>query len=369
MTLNLVSAYGSLKGAAMNVLVVDDNPMNLDLFCHMLSMLDLPRPLPMRDAVEALAWCAQRVPDLVVVDYMMPEVDGLEFLRRFRALPSMRQVPVVMVTADTEVTVRHQALRLGANDFLTKPVNNIEFNARIGNLLALRQAQVQLAERAESLAEAVHRATAAIVAREHEAIHRLSRAAEFRDNDTGSHLLRMAAYARLIARRLGLGEAECDVICDAAPMHDIGKVGIPDAVLLKPGPLTADERAIMQRHPQIGADILAGSESSLLQAGAVIAISHHERYDGGGYPYGLVGDAIPLYGRIVAVADVFDALTTARPYKQGWELARAVEYMQAQRGGHFDPDCVDALLAELDAVVTIQRRFHDPDSQRLRSAA
>ncbi|MYM66680.1 response regulator [Pseudoduganella sp. FT55W] len=353
----------------MKVLVVDDNQMNLDLFCHMLSMLDVANALPMHDAAAALAWCGQRVPDLVVVDYMMPGMDGIEFLRHFRALPAMREVPVVMVTADTEVAVRHQALRLGANDFLTKPVNSIEFNARIGNLLALRQAQLQLAERADSLAEAVRRATAAILAREHEAIHRLSRAAEFRDNDTGSHLLRMAAYARLIASRLGLDDTECDLICDAAPMHDIGKVGIPDAVLLKPGPLTPEERAIMQRHPQIGADILADSESPLLQAGAVIAISHHERFDGGGYPHGLSGHAIPLYGRIVAVADVFDALTTARPYKTGWELGRAIAYLQEQRGGHFDPACVDALLADTDAVLAIQRRFHDPEVATMRSAA
>jgi len=207
------------------------------------------------------------------------------------------------------------------------------------------------------------------VAREHEAIHRLSRAAEFRDSDTGLHLLRMAAFARLIASRLGLNDTECDLICDAAPMHDIGKVGIPDAVLLKPGPLTPEERAIMQRHPQIGADILADSESPLLHAGAVIAISHHERFDGGGYPHGLAGQAIPLYGRIVAVADVFDALTTARPYKPGWELGRAVAYLHEQRGGHFDPACVDALLADIDAVLAIQRRFHDPDVAMMRSAA
>ncbi|MYN43321.1 response regulator [Duganella sp. FT109W] len=339
----------------MKVLVVDDNQMNLDLFCHMLSMLDDADPLPMGTAAEALAWCAYRTPDLVVVDYMMPGMDGLEFLRRFRLLPGKREVPVVMVTADTELKVRHEALRLSANDFLTKPVNSIEFNVRIGNLLALRRAQRQLAARADSLAEAVSKATAAVVAREHEAIHRLSRAAEFRDSDTGSHLQRMAAYARVIAAGLGLSVAECDLLAEAAPMHDIGKVGIPDAILLKQGALDPDERAVIQRHPQIGADILAGSESPLLQAGAVIAISHHERYDGGGYPHGLAGVAIPLFGRIVAVADVFDALTTARPYKPAWPLARALDYLRAEKGRHFDPLCVDALLAELPELLAIQQ--------------
>jgi len=344
----------------MKVLVIDDDQINLDLFCLMLTMLDMAAPVPVRHAQAALDWCADHTPDLVVVDYLMPDLDGLTFLRRFRALPGMREVPVVMVTGATEMAVRHEALRLSANDFLTKPVNGIEFNVRIGNLLALQQARQQLAQRAETLDLAVRKATADIVAREHEAIHRLSRAAEFRDADTGFHLSRMAAYSRLIAVQLGLPEAECDLVRDAAPMHDIGKVGIADAVLLKPGPLNDEERKIMQRHPQIGADILAGSESPLLQAGAVIAISHHERYDGGGYPHGLAGEAIPLYGRIIAVADVFDALTNARPYKPAWPLERAVEFLRSQKGTHFDPACVEALLHDMDAILAIQHRFHQP---------
>jgi putative two-component system response regulator len=353
----------------MNVLIVDDNLLNLNLFSHMLSMVDTAVPMPMADPAAALAWCGDHVPDLVLVDYMMPEIDGLEFLRRFRALPGMVEVPVIMVTADTEISVRHEALRLSANDFLTKPVNHTELNVRVGNLLALRRAQLQLGERADWLAQAVQKATIDIAAREREAIIRLSRAAEFRDAETGSHLLRMAAYARLVAKHLGLEQSECDLICEAAPMHDIGKVGIPDSVLLKPGPLDALEMAVMRTHPKIGADILAGSESPLLRAGAVIAISHHERYDGGGYPYGLAGEDIPLYGRIVAVADVFDALTSARPYKIGWELPRAVAHLRAGAGSHFDPRCVEALLCDMAAVLAIQQRYHDGHASGARSAA
>lgn len=352
----------------MNVLIIDDNRMNLNLFIHMLEMVDYAEPVAMTDPCAALEWCASNVPDLIVVDYMMPVMDGLEFLKRVRELPAMRDVPVVMVTAATEVAVRHEALRLSANDFLTKPVNNIEFNVRIGNLLALRKAQLQLAARADSLAEAVNQATAAVLSREREVIHRLSLAAEFRDQDTGTHLLRMAAFARLIAQSLGLSEQECDLVHEAAPMHDIGKVGIPDAVLLKPGALDADELTIMRRHPEIGASILANSDVPLLQAGAVIAISHHERYDGLGYPHGLAGDAIPLYGRIVAVADVYDALTTCRPYKARWDEQRALAYLEAERGKHFDPQCVDALLSNLDAVRQIQSQFADPEPA-LRNAA
>lgn len=352
----------------MKVLIVDDNRMNLNLFTHMLEMVDYAEPVAMTDSCEALEWCRHNTPDLVVVDYMMPEMDGLEFLKRVRTLPAMQEVPVVMVTAATEMAVRHEALRLSANDFLTKPVNNIEFNVRIGNLLALRRAQLELAARAESLAEAVEKATAAVVAREHEVIHRLSLAAEFRDQDTGTHLLRMAAFARLIAQTLGLSEQECNLIHEAAPMHDIGKVGIPDAVLLKPGALDADELAIMRRHPEIGAHILANSDVPLLQAGAVIAISHHERYDGQGYPHGLAGEAIPLYGRIVAVADVYDALTTCRPYKARWDEQRAIAYLEAERGKHFDPRCVDALLSNIETVRAIQAKFTEPEPA-LRTAA
>ncbi|MES2163750.1 MAG: HD domain-containing phosphohydrolase [Pseudomonadota bacterium] len=346
----------------MIILIVDDNQSNLNLFGHMLEMLCEAPPVTMTDPAAALAWCADNDPDLVVVDYMMPDIDGLEFLRRFRALPGKRETPLVMVTADTQSKVRHEALRLSANDFLTKPVNFVELNARVGNLLALRRAQLQLASHAARLADEVRKATASIAAREREAIYRLSRAAEFRDPETGSHLLRMAAYSELIARELGLPEDECERILTAAPMHDIGKLGIPDAILLKPGPLDSAELAIMRSHAGIGAQILADSASPLLQTGAVIAASHHERYDGSGYPQGLAGAAIPLCGRIVAVADVFDALTSARPYKDAWSFARARAAMEAGSGSHFDPACLLALFRDEAALLAIQQRYSDTHS-------
>ncbi|MYN20928.1 response regulator [Rugamonas sp. FT107W] len=356
----------------MQILIVDDNPANLELFGHMLEMLSDTPPVSMSDPGAALAWCADNDPDLVLVDYMMPEIDGLEFLRRFRALPGKEQTPLVMVTADTQNKIRHEALRLSANDFLTKPVNFIELNARVGNLLALGRAQRQLAHHAARLADEVRKATADIAAREREAIYRLSRAAEFRDPETGSHLLRMAAFSELIARNLGLPEDECERILAAAPMHDIGKLGIPDAILLKPGPLDSTELEIMRRHAQIGADILADSASPLLQAGALIAASHHERYDGSGYPRGLAGEAIPLYGRIVAAADVFDALTSARPYKPAWSFAQARSAMEAGCGSHFDPACVAALFRDEAALAAIRQRYddhHPSPQQQLKEAA
>lgn len=343
----------------MNVLIVDDDATNLALCSYLLEALPDVTPIEAADPAEALDWCRDNDPDVVLLDYMMPGMDGMQFLRGFRDLPGKDAVPVIMITADSEVGVSHQALQLSANDFLTKPVNKVELRARVSNMLTLRQAHLNQTTRADRLDEEVRRATTSLLAREEETVHRLSRAAEFRDPETGAHLLRMANYTHHIAARLGLPDSEQLLLLAAAPMHDIGKVGIPDHILLKPGRLDAEEMAIMRRHPQIGADILKDSTSPLLQAAAKIALAHHERYDGNGYPYGLKGDAIPLYARIVAVADVFDALTSARPYKPAWSLGRARAFLEENSGSHFDPACVEAFLSDWDAVLAVHALYPD----------
>ena len=337
----------------MNVLIVDDDQINLTLFSVMLKAIPDVTPIEALSPFGALEWCQSHEPDLVLVDYMMPHMDGLQFLERFRALPGKESTPVIMATADTQIEVRHRALQLSANDFLTKPVNKTELRARVTNMLALRRAQLQLASRAEWLAEEVSKATAKIVAREREAIHRLARAVEYRDPETGAHLLRMERYVRVIGANLGLPQAELDLLGEASPMHDIGKVGIPDSILLKPGQLDPEEMTIMRTHAQIGGDILEGSASPLLQVAAILALTHHEKFDGSGYPLGSKGEAIHLYGRIVAVADVFDALTTTRPYKSAWKLERAAAAIRAGSGSHFDPKCVDAFFQDWDAILAI----------------
>lgn len=342
----------------MQIVIIDDVEANLLLLRHFITQLGESHEVhAYTDALQGLAHSQAQTPDLIIVDYMMPELDGIELITRFRATPGRADIPVLMVTANDELAVRYRALEAGANDFLTKPLDKIEFRARMRNMLAMRANQKRLEDRAGWLAEEVLKATDEIVRRERETILRLSKAAEFRDPETGDHIQRMAHYAWMIAVRLGLPLEQQRLILEAAPMHDVGKVGIPDHILLKPGKLDEAEFNIMRQHPVMGHQILADSASPLLQMAAVIALSHHEKFDGSGYPLGLRGEAIPLVGRIVAVADVFDALTSARPYKQAWEMERAVDFMRAQRGAHFDPRCVDVFLERLDEIRAVRKRF------------
>jgi len=293
----------------------------------------------------------------VIVDYMMPDLDGLEFIRLMREMPGRDGVPVIMITANDQKQLRYRALDLGANDFLTKPVDKVEFLARTRNMLLVSDARKQLADRAAWLADEVRKATAEIVERERETVIRLCKAAEYRDPETGAHILRMAHYSRLIAAGIGLSVADQDLLLEAAPMHDLGKVGIADKILLKPGRLDEEEFEIMKQHAIYGYELLKGSSSRVLQAGAEIAKGHHEKYDGSGYPDGLRGTDIPIFSRIVAVADVFDALTSERPYKKAWTLEEAVDFLVAGSGKHFDPDCVRAFLNAWDDVLGIRDRF------------
>ena len=343
----------------MNIAIIDDTPLNLVLMEKLVCHLDGCTPHSFADPEPGLYWCLENEPDLIVVDYMMPGIDGIEFIRRVRDRHDRDDVPILMVTANHEKRTRYDALSAGANDFLTKPIDKHEFEPRVGNMLKLRQAHLDTRHRAEDLAREVQLATAEIWSRERETITRLARAAEFRDPETGAHIQRMARLSALIAQRLGLGVERTSDILLAAPMHDVGKLGIPDHILLKPGRLTPDELARMRMHTTIGHDILKDSASRVVQLGASIALSHHEKFDGSGYPYGLAGDQIPIEGRIVAVADVFDAITSERPYKKAWPLSEALDLLRSGRGSHFDPACVDVFFASLDAVQQILRQYGD----------
>ncbi len=354
----------------MTVLIVDDAEENIELLERQVRKAGDHLVRSFTGAAQALKWCEAGSPDLVYVDYVMPEVDGLEFLRRFRALTGHDDVPVVMLTACGEADLRQAALDAGATEFLTRPIQPLELVARTRNLLRLRAVSRKLADRTDWLQREVRNATSQMERRVREMLFSLGRAAEFRDPDTGAHIQRMANYSRLIAERLGLSAEMRDTVLLAAPMHDIGKLGIPDDILLKPGKLTPDEFEVMKRHPLHGYEMLRHSDVPVIQAGATIALTHHEKWDGSGYPNGLAGTDIPLLGRIVAVADVFDALTSARPYKPAWELERAATLLREQSGKHFDPACVQAFFAGWPQVLEIRETYRDPvdSNERLSKA-
>ncbi len=326
----------------MRVLVVEDSTINLAVLTGILARIAECTVDGFSDPIAALDACREQVFDVVLVDYMMPGIDGLGFIRRLRADPRSVHVPIVMISADGDRSLKMDAIEAGATDFLSKPVDPHELKVRVTNLLALRRAQVDLADRAQWLAREVEKATRAVLEREEETIWRLARAIEYRDGGTGGHVSRVATISRIIAEELGLETGLVRNIYRASPLHDVGKIGVPDAILNKPGRLSPDEITQMRRHVTLGGEILEGGGSELLLVAACIALTHHERWDGGGYPHGLVGAAIPIEGRITAIADVFEALCTERPYKHAWSLADARAEIVAQRGRHFDPGCVAA---------------------------
>ncbi|MDH3318275.1 MAG: response regulator [Betaproteobacteria bacterium] len=314
--------------------------------------------------VDAVVWATRHVADLVLIDYMMPDMNGIELATRLRALPGYEHVPIMMVTAHDDRKVRYDALDAGVTDFLIKPVDARECMARCRNLLTLRRQHLALEDRRRLLEGMVDDATREVRNREKETLMRLARAGEFRDEETGYHLVRMARYSRLIADTIGLERDEAESVELAAPLHDIGKIGIPDQILLKSGRLDESEAKIMRRHPLIGHEILKGSASKYVRMGSLIALGHHEKYDGTGYPNGLVGDHIALCARIVAVADVYDALTSIRPYKKAWANEQAFDFLGAQRGKHFDPQLVAAFSSVRDAVARIQEELRDPEAKQ-----
>ncbi len=315
---------------------------------------------------EALAYLAENTPDLILLDLSMPDLSGFDVAERIRSEFAMRHIPVVVLSGmnGTEVLVR--ALGESADDFIAKTADPSEIIARVQYHLKRKRVLDQLHDeqvscnnlislKSSQLALALKRLKDASL----EVIWRLTAASEYRDNETGSHIKRMSHYAAAIARRMGLKPKTVDTLLYAAPMHDIGKIGIPDSILLKTGALDRDEWTIMKRHTTIGANILKGSTIGFVRMGETIALTHHEKWDGSGYPNGVKGRRIPLVGRIVALADVFDALTTRRPYKAAFPVEQATRIIADGSGGHFDPDIVAAFFSILDTILDIKAQFQD----------
>jgi putative two-component system response regulator len=314
------------------------------------------------DPEEALRLCGERQYDLLVVDYLMPKMCGTEVIAALRQIDAYKTIPIVMITSERDSEVRLSAILAGVNDFLNKPIDAFELRARVSNLLNLRQAQVELAAHADRLQSAIENATAELIEREEEVIWRLARAIEMRDGGTGAHVSRVAVISQLIAEGLGLDEHRCRMIFLAAPLHDLGKIGIRDAVLGKPGRLTPEEMDEIREHVNFGVRLLAHGSSELIRVAAAIVGGHHEKWDGSGYPNGLKGEAIPIEGRIAAIADVFDALCSVRPYKPAWPPDRAYAEILAGSGSHFDPGCVEVFKARWPEILAVARTAATDDS-------
>lgn len=344
----------------MKILVVDDSRSSAAIITQLLSQVEACGVETCLHPVAALEACEASQFDLVLVDYMMPGMNGTEFITALRTRENYAFVPLVMITSEIDQKIRHAAFAAGATDFLNKPFDATEMQARVRNLLALRRAQTELADQARLLTSEVQAATRHLAEREEEVIWRLAKAVEYHDGTTGEHISRVATISQFIALGVGLDEEAARIVYLAAPLHDIGKIAIPDAILQKPGRLTDDEMEIMRQHVAYGSHILSGGSSDLIRIAEMIVASHHERWDGTGYPAGLAGQDIPIQGRIVAVADVFDALCSARPYKRAWSLEEAYAEIVAQSGRHFDPACVEAFKERWDDIRAVMSAQQTP---------
>jgi cyclic di-GMP phosphodiesterase len=342
------------------ILVVDDTDSHVILLRKILKGAGYLTVATTTNPEEAVDLYKEFQPDLIVLDLYMSPIDGFEILDQLKALePADSYVPALMMTALGDPDVLVKALERGARDFLNKPFERVEALTRIRNMLEVRLLHKRVRDQNRILEVNVDARTREIRETRLEVIRRLGRAAEYRDNETGMHIIRMSLAASILGRAVGLSHEQCELLLNASPMHDIGKIGIPDRILLKPGPLDPDEWAIMKRHPSIGAELLSGGSSDLMQMAETIAHCHHEKFDGSGYPRGLEGEQIPLAARIVAVCDVFDALLSKRPYKAPWTVDDALAELDKRAGSHFDPDLVTKFHAVLGDILQIHARYAD----------
>ncbi|NOY42626.1 MAG: response regulator [Planctomycetes bacterium] len=368
--------------ATARIMIVDDEPINIKVVRKYLQQLGYETFITTTESDRAIAMIRREAPDVLLLDVMMPK-NGLDILHELRQDEQTAHLPVIILTAATDRETKLRALELGATDFLAKPVDSSELAPRVRNALVVRSYQNYLAGYAERLEQAVEKRTAELAASRLDVIHCLARAAEFRDDDTGQHVLRVGRYAGIIAGELGINAKRVDLIEHAAQLHDVGKIGIPDEVLLSPNRLepeqfevmkkhcgfgkkiiqrmSDDDQARIRQHVELGAKLLDVPSSPILELASSIALTHHEWFDGNGYPLGLAGEDIPLEGRITAVADVFDALSSKRPYKPAFPLQKCFEIMESERGTHFDPMVLDAFLLRRKEIVEIQMQHIDVD--------
>lgn len=367
----LRTAETALRG---KVMIVDDEPIIVRVVQKYLRNAGYSDFATTTDSREAIRTVREQQPDLIIMDVMMPHITGLQLLEVIKGDRNLCHIPVLILTAAADENTKSEALELGATDFLTKPLKPSELAARVKNALVVKAHHDQMAAYSKRLELDVQARTAELLQSRTELIHVLARAAESRDKETGNHVLRVGRYTAIIARELGFSDTQADMLGQAAILHDVGKIGVPDSILLKPGKLDDDEFTEMKRHCEYGRNILRpihdgdadekqpglATRSPMLELAAIITLSHHEKFDGSGYPLGLSGHDIPLEGRITAVADVFDALNSRRPYKEAMPLEKSFAILEEGRGTHFDPMVLDAFFARIEEIVLTMRELADP---------
>ena len=343
-----------------NILIVDDNAANIALLENLLEDEGYEEYTSTTDPRTVLNLCQEEDFDLILLDIRMPHMTGIEVMQELgKHLPGSQYLPILVLTAQLDKETRSQALSLGAKDFLTKPFQHWEALLRIRNLLEMRYHFKQQISRGDVLEKEVAERTKEIRSIQLQIVRRLGMAGEFRDNETGAHVIRMSRISEIIARGAGLDEKTCELILHSSTMHDVGKIGIPDNILLKPGKFTEEEWQIMKSHTEIGTQIIGDYPADIFWMGSTIARCHHEKWDGSGYPAGLKGEDIPIAARIAAISDVFDALLSSRPYKDPWPLDKALDVIKESSGSHFDPDLVDVFFNSLDEIIEIREAFPD----------
>lgn len=347
------------------ILLVDDQMTNILLLESILQNAGYTKIYSTQDPSQVVSLVKELNPDLICLDIRMPQINGFQVMGQLKTIQNDTYLPILVLTSEEDRETRLRALESGAKDFLHKPFDKVEVLMRIRNLLEASLLNRTILLQKETLEETVRVRTQQLKETQLEIVHRLAQAAEHRDNETGSHIVRMSHYALILGRACGMNEVECDILFHATPMHDVGKLGIPDRILLKPGKLDADEWEIMKQHTVIGSRLLANSQSPVLQMGETIALTHHERWDGSGYPNRLAGKNIPLVGRICAIADVFDALSSKRCYKEPWPLEEVLQELRSLSGIQFDPRLLEMFDELLPVILDIQQTHADVEISQL----
>jgi putative two-component system response regulator len=342
------------------ILIIDDEEISVRLLEETLRKAGYRNITTTNDPQRGITMYRQLKPALVVLDLNMPHTDGFEVMKHLKEIEQGNYLPVIVLSHEENQEIKFKALESGAKDFLNKPYDRIEVVKRIQNLIEVRMLHTEIRNQNKLLEDKVKERTQELYDTQLDVIQRLARAIEYRDSETGLHIVRMSHYASCLAAKAGLSLSDCELILTASPLHDIGKIGIPDSILRKPGRLTPEEWAIMKTHTTIGGELLSGSKSKFLMMAKEIALTHHERWDGSGYPQGLKGEEIPMVGRICGLSDVFDALLSQRPYKRAWGFDETLEEIKKGSGFHFDPKLVDSFLDILPQVMQIREKYLDP---------